>query len=87
MRSRRCTRVPRASCSRRSREWRATWDATVAAEVDRTRRQLDELGAGLPGALRAASVVRATPVGGDAAFGMCGRLTTWDWKHDDNDHP
>ncbi len=68
-------------------EWRATWDATVAAEVERTRRQLDELGQGLPGALSAASVVRATPVGGDPAFGMCGRLTTWDWEPDDNDHP
>ena len=68
-------------------EWRATWDATAAAEVERTRRQLDELGQGLPGALSAASVVRATPVGGDPAFGMCGRLTTWDWEPDDNDHP
>jgi len=62
-------------------EWRATWDATVAAEVERTRRQLDELGGGLPGVLSAASVVRATPVDGDPAFGMCGRLNTWHWPH------
>ena len=62
-------------------EWRATWEATVAAEVERTRRQLDALGDGLPGALGAASVVRATPDAGDPAFGMCGRLTTWDWEH------
>ena len=83
-------------------EWRATWETTVAAEVERTRRQLDALSDGLPGALGAASVARATPVGGDPAFGMCGRLTTWDWelilrvkdrcpppprKIHDNDHP
>jgi len=59
--------------------WRDTWEATVAAEVERTRRQLDSLGDGLPGALRAASVVRATATPGDPGFGMCGRLKTWQW--------
>ena len=59
--------------------WRTTWEATVVAEVERTRRQLDALNDGLPGALGAASVVRATPTPGDPGFGMCGRLTTWQW--------
>ena len=59
--------------------WRATWEATVAAEVERTRRQLDALEDGLPGALAASAVVRATPMAGDPGFGMCGRLTTWHW--------
>lgn len=65
----------------RVREWRATWEATVSAEVERTRRQLAALAEGLPGALSAASVARATPVGGDPAFGMCGRLSTWLWPN------
>jgi mannose-6-phosphate isomerase-like protein (cupin superfamily) len=63
----------------RVERWRATWEATVAAETDRTRYQLDALGQGLPGALGAASVVRATRTPGEAGFGMCGRLTTWEW--------
>lgn len=58
--------------------WRTTWRATVAAEAERTRRQLDTLGDGLPGTLSEASVGRATAAA-DAGFGMCGRLTTWDW--------
>ena len=60
-------------------QWRPTWEVTVAAETERTRRQLDALGAGLPGALGAASVARATPNAGDRGFGMCGRLATWHW--------
>jgi mannose-6-phosphate isomerase-like protein (cupin superfamily) len=57
--------------------WRDKWEATVAAETERTRRQLGALAEGLPGALGAASVVRATPTPGEPGFGMCGRLTTW----------
>lgn len=60
--------------------WRATWDATVAAETERTRDQLDALAEGRPGALGAASVVRATRTPGEPGFGMCGRLTTWEWS-------
>lgn len=63
-------------------QWQERWNATVAAETERTRRQLKALGEGLPGALGAASVTRATPVGGEPGFGMCGRLTTWEWMHD-----
>jgi mannose-6-phosphate isomerase-like protein (cupin superfamily) len=59
--------------------WRSTWESTVAAEVERTRRQLAALGEGLPGALGAASVIRATPARDEPGFGMCGRLTTWRW--------
>lgn len=62
-------------------QWRVTWEATVAAEVERTRRQLDALGEAMPGTLSAASVVRAMPVAGDPAYGMCGRLTTWHWPN------
>jgi mannose-6-phosphate isomerase-like protein (cupin superfamily) len=60
-------------------EWRATWEATVAAETERTRMQLDALGEGSPGALSAASVVRAIPTAGEPGVGMCGRLATWHW--------
>jgi mannose-6-phosphate isomerase-like protein (cupin superfamily) len=60
-------------------EWRATWESTVAAETERTRTQLDALGEGVPGALGAASVVRATRHAGERGFGMCGRLATWHW--------
>ncbi len=63
--------------------WQALWDATVAAETERTRRQLEALSAGLPGALGEASVVRATPTSGDRGFGMCGRLKTWEWESRD----
>ena len=28
-----------------------------------------------------AAVLDATPVGGDPAFGMCGRLTKWHWPN------
>lgn len=58
--------------------WRTIWQQTVAAETDATRAQLDALEAGRRGALGEAAVTRATPR--DArGFGMCGRLTTWQW--------
>lgn len=60
--------------------WQTLWDATVAAETERTRRQLEALSAGLAGTLGEASVVRAIPAAGDRGFGMCGRLKTWQWN-------
>ncbi len=58
-------------------DWRDRWERTALAEVEATRRRLDDLEAGLPDALGTASVARAEPVPGDRAFGMCGRLATW----------
>jgi mannose-6-phosphate isomerase-like protein (cupin superfamily) len=58
-------------------EWRVRWERSVVAEVERTRRRLDDLEAGLSGTLAAASVARAEPVPGERSFGMCGRLATW----------
>ena len=66
-------------------EWRAAWESTVVAEVDRTRRQLDALSSGLAGTLGAASVARAAPAAGSPGYGMCGRLTTWQWNTTDED--
>lgn len=60
-------------------QWRERWDATVAAETERTRRQLDALASGDPGILSQASVRRGDPTPGDPGYGMCGRLTTWNW--------
>lgn len=57
--------------------WRDRWERTVLAEVEGTRRRLDDLEEGRPGALATASVARAEPIPGDRAFGMCGRLATW----------
>lgn len=62
----------------RVRQWRTIWEDSVAAEVERTRAQLDALTAGVPGTLDEAAVTRAKPRGA-RGFGMCGRLTTWQW--------
>ncbi|MDL5351739.1 cupin domain-containing protein [Microbacterium sp. zg-YB36] len=59
--------------------WTATWEATVAAETERTRAQLAALAAGEPGTLAAASVARADATPGERGYGMCGRLQTWRW--------
>ena len=77
MRSRRCTRVPRASSSRGSLSGGPRGKRRSPPRWSGRARQLDALSDGLPGALGTSSVARATPVGGDPAFGMCGRLTTW----------
>ncbi len=60
-------------------QWQERWDATVAAETERTRAQLAALAAGEPGLMAAASVVRGDPTPGERGYGMCGRLQTWDW--------
>ena len=60
-------------------EWQRRWEATVAAETERTRAQLAALASGDPGALDAASVTHRDAPGDDRGFGMCGRLRTWDW--------
>lgn len=60
-------------------QWRERWDATVGAETERTRRQLDALAAGDTGMLAQASVRRGDPTPGEPGYGMCGRLTTWEW--------
>jgi len=58
--------------------WQEHWEATVAAETARTRRQLAALAAGEVGAMATAAVVRGEPTPGERGFGMCGRLRTWD---------
>ncbi|MCT9002422.1 cupin domain-containing protein [Microbacterium memoriense] len=60
-------------------DWTRLWERTVAAEMERTREQLQALGRGDAGGLAAASVVRGDPTPGDRGFGMCGRLKTWEW--------
>lgn len=59
--------------------WRQLWAATVAAETERTRAQLESLERGEPGALTAAAVARGEQTPGERAYGMCGRLRTWRW--------
>lgn len=59
--------------------WRELWEGGAAAEVARTRAQLDALAAGEPGLLAAATVSRAVPSPGARRYGMCGRLQTWQW--------
>lgn len=60
-------------------QWQRLWDSTVAAETARTRDQLESLAAGMPGLLADAAVERGEHRDGPRAFGMCGRLRTWDW--------
>lgn len=60
-------------------EWNRLWSATVEAETARTRDQLARLADGMPGRMVDASVERAVRRDGPRAFGMCGRLQTWDW--------
>ncbi|WP_194410498.1 cupin domain-containing protein [Microbacterium cremeum] len=59
--------------------WQRLWESTVAAETARTRDQLERLGDGMPGLLADAAVARGERRSGPRAFGMCGRLQTWDW--------
>ncbi|MBA8817240.1 mannose-6-phosphate isomerase-like protein (cupin superfamily) [Microbacterium halimionae] len=61
----------------RVREWQQLWESTVAAETERTRRQFVALSRGDRGIMADAAVVRAEPNPGPRAFGMCGRLATW----------
>ena len=60
-------------------DWQRRWNATVAAETERTRLQLVALAAGEPGILHEASVAHREPHAGERGFGMCGRLQTWEW--------
>lgn len=60
-------------------QWQRLWESTVAAETARTRDQLESLSDGMPGLLADAAVVRGERRDGPRAFGMCGRLRTWDW--------
>jgi mannose-6-phosphate isomerase-like protein (cupin superfamily) len=59
--------------------WQQQWSATVEAETARTRAQLAQLADGVPGLMADASVERRAPRPGARAFGMCGRLQTWEW--------
>lgn len=58
--------------------WREIWEADVASKTELTREQLDALEAGQPGSLADAGVSRGAPHR-SRGFGMCGRLTTWQW--------
>lgn len=60
-------------------QWQRRWQATVAAETERVRTQLDALADGHPGAMAQAQLHRAAPRGADRGWGMCGRLRTWEW--------
>lgn len=59
--------------------WQQLWESTVAAETTRTGAQLENLADGMPGLLADAAVERGVHHDGPRAFGMCGRLQTWDW--------
>lgn len=62
-------------------DWRARWDAGVGSETRATDAALQALESGLAPHLRAAAVRLAPAIAGAAqpeAFGMCGRLSTWD---------
>ena len=63
----------------RVERWQRLWSATVEAETARTRGALTGLAAGMPGLMPAAAVVRGDREGDALAFGMCGRLRTWEW--------
>lgn len=58
--------------------WQKLWESTVAAEAARTRDQLERLADGKPGLLTDAAVERGERRDAPRAFGMCGRLQTWD---------
>lgn len=58
--------------------WTQLWTDTVLADVETTRAQLAALAGGDGSHLGDAAVVRAVPRPGPRAFGMCGRLGTWD---------
>ncbi|MDZ5076891.1 cupin domain-containing protein [Nesterenkonia sp. HG001] len=58
-------------------EWRRIWAATVEAETERTRVQMDALAEGDGAHLSEASVIRGTPRPEPRLFGMCGRLQVW----------
>ncbi len=60
--------------------WKALWEATVLAEAEATRAQLDALERGDLGALGASHVARVEPAAGPRRFGMCGMLRTWQWE-------
>lgn len=59
--------------------WERLWESTVGAETARTRDQLERLADGMPGLMADAAVERGEPREGPRAFGMCGRLQTWEW--------
>ncbi|MDE0546653.1 cupin domain-containing protein [Microbacterium sp. C7(2022)] len=61
-------------------QWQQRWESTVEAETSRTRAQLAALAAGESGLMTDAAVARATPNPGPRAYGMCGRLQTWEWE-------
>lgn len=61
--------------------WQRLWESTVAAETVRTRDQLERLAEGMPGLMADAAVERGERHDGSRAFGMCGRLQTWEWPH------
>ncbi|MGJ9426819.1 cupin domain-containing protein [Nesterenkonia halotolerans] len=58
-------------------QWKQIWEATVLAEAERTRAQLDALDQGDATHLSQAQVVRAEPRPDPRLYGMCGRLQTW----------
>ncbi|MGW8482069.1 cupin domain-containing protein [Microbacterium sp. NPDC055903] len=60
-------------------QWRRRWEATVLAETERTRVQLDALEAGAPGVMAESLVTRVVRDEGDRRYGMCGMLQTWEW--------
>ncbi|WP_127792436.1 cupin domain-containing protein [Agromyces sp. LHK192] len=63
--------------------WQDRWERSVATETERTRDRLAGLAVGDARLLAEASVSRAEPTGADRAYGMCGRLRTWDWPFAD----
>ncbi len=59
--------------------WRELWATTVAREAELTRERLAQLADADPTLLTKAAVTRVPATPGENAFGMCGRLQTWQW--------
>jgi mannose-6-phosphate isomerase-like protein (cupin superfamily) len=57
--------------------WKRIWTGTVRWQLEATEQALADLGNGSAAPLAAAAVATACPRPGEA-YGMCGRLTTWD---------
>ena len=61
----------------RVERWRQLWKERVRKQVDATEQALDQLAEGSAASMAQAAVATAVPRPGEA-YGMCGRLTTWE---------
>jgi hypothetical protein len=63
----------------RVERWQGLWRERALAQAKRTGQQLAALASGRADHLHGSAVFRASPTPPPAAFGMCGRLQTWDF--------